>query len=475
MTGCSHSEACDEINKIVPVVDKLYHDIIDAKVTQSTDKVGTVASVYLFLFKMCIPKNNKKGVILAETVVTRSLNLLRGKEHEPRFIAIAMETYYNAGVLHNMKDRPKLSLCAHDKAFRLYLNYAKNKKINTSRILSYVDIGANIKMTDVLDELAISNLDKLLVLCTNPITHIPTEQISVRINEIITCLYKMLNEKLSNLPTCINRYDKWMKILVMLSDYFAQHNCFTEARDWLAINEFVRNKYYMYVKVREQEYPAEQFMLTELYQNLSLNAALCWIDYGIQLLQSSRERMLCGTDGLCAVCNLKSLSVVTPADKLQVPADMKSNLEEFKSMITDKHLSSCSEALSVFEIVVKHLVTAKDLYIAKKKPKLYLTIVLKYSQVYKLFTFYVSNINKLKLLEQRVVILKTALCLLRYNPDVCRLLYLELLVAFNDVLDMVTEHSRNQLNKEKSTEIIAINKAAENIVQMCNMYFESFK
>ncbi|XP_014475252.1 PREDICTED: KIF1-binding protein homolog [Dinoponera quadriceps] len=347
-------------------LDILYQSIINAE-DANPDEVATLADAYLFLSNLYIFESTKKEITLAELAITKCIELLKRRELGHKFILTAVNAYYNLGVLYNEQNKQELSMMVYNTAFELYSTYIKEEIYPAPLyIASYLGL-VNVDPQDLLDKRSIIVMQALLIGYGNLDKN--TEADRIHMEKIAICQHEILNKKLNSTLLLATDYNMWLLIALTLSQYFVTRNRFTEARDHLAVASLMAKLFYekAYMKMDESENASKKAFLYDMYQQISADIAIYWARYGIQLLRSSQERILNGIENkLCAVCNLTTLSIVTSSEdesnKLLIFADEKNDLQEFTATITDKYFSSYTEALVIFENVMKYLNEAKMYY-----------------------------------------------------------------------------------------------------------------
>lgn len=468
----------EEIKTLALKMDRLYYDTINLEISKE-DEIVTLAHAYLLLsrihiFEAYVTKN------LAISRIMKCKHLLKGKELDRKCFLTALQACYDLGNLYRQLNNKELSLSTYNEAFQLYLTYTKEEDVYLTplHILQYFGI-QDITPKTILHKTISLVVLRLLSTFAESETVNPTY-----FDQIIMCQHKILTEELDKLSSPDKLLAYWAEVAATTSEFFVTRNRFTEARDYIALASLMSKRFYedVYMKMDEKKYSNERAKMYTNYEVMLIDIAECWAYYGIQLLRSSKQNILCGAgDNVCAACDLKASPATSEkeSNKLLLFSEVKHDLEVFTAMITDKNLLTYADATAVFQITIKYLKEAESYYKREKNLMLYMMMILHMSRVHKYYAFYVNKIKKVELHKQRQQILLAALKIVKgednlfYEP-----LMMEVIIAVNDIINAMCENAGlrwNQLSKlaAGTTEdtLLEVDEMARTVLKTCRLWF----
>lgn len=477
-SGILKKEEENGFDNISSKMNALYKDVITEK-DINVDEILLLAESYLLLSYKYLNESNK-DIALAKFGITKALKLIEGRELDSKFILIAIEAYQYSYFFYTKQKDKELANSVCVKALELYFAYTKKEIYPAPYSLKAYLQDDSIDTKDILEERSAVNMKMILDWCMTAGIYISTKEINI--DSILLGLHKILEKKLNNL-TSSTQYDIWIDIIGSLCKYFIKNYCFTEARDHLAAISFILKKFKQNTCTNiEQKEVWNNNEIHEKYLLNSMYVAIYWGEYGIQLLRSSQEKILFDREHKCTLCNLNRSLV--KSNGLLTFVDIKKDLQEFIT-ITDRYVSSFSEAHAIFETVMKLLNKAKRMNKLDKHNITYMHVILSMSHLNKYFEFYINKVNKWKLYEQRMsnlTLLTTTLeTLNQKNINTLHwLIYFEAIIAINNALDKVRDNFRihsNELATESSIKLLKEMESMEikKILKKCKILKDFYK
>lgn len=359
-----------------------------------------------FLMSQAKSKIAPTDVASVEFCLLQSVELLRGRETEPKAILTAVRVHNVLGRIHADGENTKQSLSFYEKAFVLYWNYTDGKDLYDPPVdilFRYVN-SAELNCEYTLDQQYMLTLSGLIDL---------HEKIYVdNLYKSPTIIYQhmLLRKQVRLIPLTIDRLD-WIFKVGKISEHLLMDNRFTEARNHLGIAFYMLKKFYQseYKEIDETKFPEIKTSLYSRYSFTAVSIGMQAANYGIELLRLSVDRLLRFNE---KGEQRETKPVYTTfgqklPDMLMFTSTKKDIEEDFNIWITDEYIVNYSDAKAVFTSILRHFneVWAYDI----ASPEINAQILQKISQASKYLAYYEPNENKQVLLHLwRIDLLKNA-------------------------------------------------------------------
>lgn len=410
----------------------------------------------------------------AEEHFMECIELLTGRELQPDVIIPVISTLNQLGLLWAQWSQPTKAKGFLDTAEELYINFTTNIQLDpiSMEIVMGVEDG-KLGAKNILKKLhtltlyylaqvyeALEDKDKFAAYCH--------KTLSLQLSQ---------NKELHDLD-----YVDWALNAATLSQYFLEHDCFSQARYHLNAASYMLEQYENIMLVKNNKEMSDN-VASELenYNHRSADVARCWAKYGVTLLSVSKERLLKKVEQedepSSSETNLiTTVECVKPAEDLKF-VDLEVDLEATINQITDKYLLDFNDARSVFLNVQRWLNQAKTYYTLDGHASDYAHIAQDISQAYKYLAFFEeSEDRQAKMHKRRINILEEIVNELnpQYYKTICREIWIELGETYSDILQIKNDKLQNT-NDPTTHMITKINHLAQNSIKNFQLYLDSVK
>ncbi|XP_014489318.1 PREDICTED: KIF1-binding protein-like [Dinoponera quadriceps] len=455
-----------EIEEVISILMELI-DELNNKMASSTSENLVVMLAILHLNLGTIYVNLDKTIIAEKELITCT-DLLKDIELEPSSIMPMIKALNQLGILYAKceAEKAKVSL---EKAEKLYTEFTENIQL----IPIDIDVTMGID-TEGLD--ACKLLDKI-----HTMTLFYLAQVYGELNDkdwFAAYCHKTLSMQLR--LDSMDNID-WALNAATLSQYFIDHDNFTQARYHLASASYILQKHRDALEAKGPKETSESIAAEyETYHHRSADVARCWAQYGITLLGTSKERLLKRVEQEDQSDDSSSAATATESMKstmeLMKFVDIDPELEAIVGQVTDQYLLDFEDARPVFLNVQKWLNEAKTYYTLNNHASDYARIVQDISQAFKFLLFYeVHEDRQAKMHKRRIDILENLDQGLnsRYYQNISREIWQELGEIYAEIMEI--KLSRLQASDEKPTAqmITKINHLAKNSIKYFDCYVNS--
>lgn len=404
----------------------------------------------------------------AEECFKKTIELLKGKELDPKSILTALHAYkmLSHNIYANTNSDKSYTLLIT--AVSLYRTYTKEE--NYSIPGTFIDIFnfENLKhlnsKTDtkaILDTSHVSDLKELIKLYNMS----PENK-----HEFVLYMHKLLKDHMEE-ALVQSGHIEWAIACTSLATYFIHYNRFTEAKSHLVIANKVLAKYNdkACMRVIEQDVsltstPTETSKTKKtvyLFRYADNKLELQWGLYGISFLRASKNRMLKveQNNTLCKRDTLNSESLLLFDEKFEpiVYLDASKQSLDF-TMFTDHYVGNIKDAFKVFTRIYKSL--HKVMASCKENNEMHRSgeAGLYISRLHKYMPYFESDISKkVKWYKRQINFLESVIKDLNEtnNQDIMRMrkvLWLELSVAYYTAIN-IFEETLAQTSEDKVKKI----------------------
>ncbi|GBP73545.1 KIF1-binding protein [Eumeta japonica] len=439
------------------------------KSASDCDFIAMLGAVYLH---MGVIDMETEELTSSEEILTEALNLLEPKSMEPEIVLILLNVYNNLGILWSNRDKNE-----SEKA-KFYL--LKAKKL-------YEDFKCTLQMP-IPAEAIFSDSDR------NIDSHLMLEKAHTLTLYYLAQIFGVLKQNVKSAIYChitLKRqlqycdYDSidWALNAATLSQFFAEQNGFVQSRHHLAAASTILDKY-------EQELMSSNEINTELYdskietyKHRSADVARCWVKYCLQLLSSSKNRLMVDSEKLdIAITDLTKLSI---ADHEDINSSDMGNLaftdidvSKYEITITEKFLSTFEDARAVFLCCQSWINKAKEYYKLDSLASDYIEIVQDNSQAYSYLAFFEDNDERqCKMHKRRINMLEELLKEVNptYYIQYCRQLWYELGEVYSEILNIKLEKMNKSMDKPTPHVLNKINSLCEKSIENYERFITSIK
>ncbi|XP_015189110.1 PREDICTED: KIF1-binding protein homolog [Polistes dominula] len=421
----------------------------------------------------------------AEEQFMKCIDLLRGRELEPKSIVLVIAALNHLGIIWSQWSQPEKAKTFLDRAKQIYKDYTDQpnpeEPIDLISSFDIVDTKEGLSFKQVLDKLniltlyylaqvygALKNHHKSAVYC-----HI-TLRMQLEQNEITNDL----------------DYIEWALNAATLSQCFLTNEGFTQARHHLAAAYYILEKYEQIMKDKESEMDSEVAAAEhERFKHRSADVARCWAKYGILLLSSSINRLVKKVESEETDSNdTEDSSQLDSKGEKDSEKDTEKSYDDLKfdslmddikpivNQITDAYLLDFDDAKPVFLNVQKWLDLAKTYYTLENHASDYVEIIRDLSSAYKYLSFFEENEDRqAKMHKRRIDILEATVKELnpQYYKNVCRRIWIELSTTYSDILDIKLDRLRANNDRAEPQALNKINNLAKSAIKSYQFFLDS--
>lgn len=281
-----------------------------------------------------------------------------------------------------------------------------------------------------------------------------------------------------------NDYDyiDWALNAATLSQFFAVENGFSQSRHHLAAASTILGRYEE--QLRQSDTGDAEFQAKlETFNHRAADVALCWSKYCLNLMSSSKQRLLGDSDELApAITDLSNLSLDAEEDICE--GDIKKlvfhdlDLTAKENEVTDKYLLTFDDAREVFLTCQNWLNKAKEYYSLESLASDYIKIVQDHSQALSHLAFFEDDEERqAKMHKKRINLLEDLLKEINptYYMQYCRQLWYELGEIYTDLLNLKMEKLNSSRERPTPHALKKINMLCDKSIENYEEFLKSLK
>ncbi|XP_020283575.1 KIF1-binding protein homolog [Pseudomyrmex gracilis] len=435
-------------------------EILEEILEVLTKEICSTVMIAITHLNIGILQADMQDMDLANEYFTRCIKMMEESKLTPEGILPAISANNQMGILYAQKGLYDKARDFLETAEILYFKFTEDticNPINMMNIMGIEEIEGDLCPRGCLEKLHTLTLYYLAQV---------SRQLDDKGSFALYC-HRTLSKQLSqNKITQDLDYIEWALNAATISQYFVEHEKFSQARYHLAAASCILHEYHKILEskgTKEIESVAADY---ETYNHRSADVARCWAKYGIALLSSSKERLYKEIEEEEEEeeeepNNSKSAEVDSEVCKYPRMreamenlrfVDLEPQLEVFTNEITDKYLLDFADAKPVFLNVRKWLDKAMTYYTFENHASDYACIAQDVSQAYKYLAFYEMNEDRqAKMHKRRIDCLEKVIQGLspRFYRTICREIWIELAEIYSEILDIKID--RLQASDEKPT------------------------
>lgn len=401
---------------------------------------------------------------------TRCIELLSGKELDYKAILIAVQVHVDLGIVWQKLNMLEKCYPLLYKAVELYLNYTKEEDEYPYpiEIPTFFQI-YNFSNTKI-------KLTKFYALTLDILAEF-YQLYPIDKHKFVIYVHNLLNKELiESLNSKKELSMDWSVAAAELSTYFIHNNRFIEARNHLDAADYILD-----MSFKSTIKTVEVDLLTSVKDNhdqFCANVAILWGVYGVSLLRLSVAKSLCEDNKYCEMYKIKSKFLAKSGEETKplIFADLKGALEHIK--IPNTPVSNRKDAKIILENCLEKFIIGKRYYTVDRNIMTHVKIILYICSTYKHYAYFVEEEKKMKIIKQRIKILKDAInnIFLRCNTlqqyEYCKLLYLELATTYCTLLNMTSE-KLNEIEEVTDEMRMEIKQLVENILDNFTLFLKN--
>ncbi|XP_032662814.1 uncharacterized protein LOC116840333 [Odontomachus brunneus] len=432
-----------EIKTIETKMDKLYNKVTNSKNATLNDII-ILAYCYQNLCHGHIKSNRKGELRIGKTYILRCLNLVKGKELDPKSILIALKGHFQLGYIYFTQKKSEKALQTCNKAIELYLTYTDDKE----------KYGNPINFENIIMKPSVDNYYLLNIIYKEILELIVVPDINLSYNNMVTYSHLLLTAELNMLQES-REYLLWIKSALKISNYLILHDRFVEARSHIITAIYVKKKYFHEIlgNTKEQIFSSEERKLSELYLELDMLFSISRIKYGIKLLHKSVERLLRLEKG--EEFEIDNLNLGHPTE---LEGDISQKLLLFNDIDTEiafthtnpflpvKYILHYNDAYKIFTNILRNVSIARCFLDKSRDLETYGQLILDTCEAYKYMSLYEKDIINRNLLRNGIVDLlsedvKNQLLKTRVPAVYCSTIQLQLAITLSNVINVKLENT----------------------------------
>ncbi|XP_032662807.1 uncharacterized protein LOC116840329 isoform X6 [Odontomachus brunneus] len=271
-----------EIKTIVTKMDKLYNEVTKSKNATLNDII-TLAYSYQNLCHGYIKSNQKEGLRIGKTYILRCLNLVKGKELDPKSILIALKGHFQLGYIYFTQKKSEKALQTCNKAIELYLTYTDDKE----------KYGNPINFENIITKLSVDGYYLINGIYREILKLILESYLNIDDHYFIVYSHLLLAVDLNTLQET-GKHHMWIQSAMKICVYLVKHDRFVEARNHIITAVYVKNIFLheMPCNMKEQAIFSKKLNWNKLDLKLKILLIIPPIRYEIKVLRRSVERLL---------------------------------------------------------------------------------------------------------------------------------------------------------------------------------------
>ncbi|KAI4501308.1 hypothetical protein M0802_003681 [Mischocyttarus mexicanus] len=423
---------------------------------------------------------NTEELKVAEEQFMKCIDLLRGKELEPKAVALVLVTLNQLGIIWFQWSQLEKAKAFLDRAKQIYKDYGDQENsedpIDFLSNFSIVEIKKDFSFKLVLDRINILTLYYLAQVYGALKNHHKSA---------VYCHITLRMQLEQNKVTKDLDYIDWALNAATLSQCFLENEGFTQARHHLAAAYYILEKYETIMKEKESETESEIAAAEyEHFKHRSADVARCWAKYGILLLSASINRLVEKVESDETDSNDtgdSQLDSKVEKDSEKSFDDLKfdilmDDIKPIVNQITDAYLLDFDDAKPVFLNIQNWLDKAKAYYTLENHASDYVEIIQDLSSAYKYLSFFEeSEDRRAKMHKRRIDILEATVKELnpQYYKNVCRRVWIELSTIYSDIMDIKVDRLRANNDRAEPQALIKINNLAKSAIKSYQYFLDS--
>lgn len=462
---------------------KLYNSLNSEQEQKENVKDLTKLLLAIAYLKTGLLYTDTEELKVAEEYFMKCIDMLRGRELEPKCIVPVLATLNQLGIIWSQWSQPEKAKTFLDRAKQIYIDYTdqKNPEDPIDLISNFNIVEKGLSFKQVLDKLyiltlyylaqvygALKNHHKSAVYC-----HI-TLRMQLEQNEVINDL----------------DYIEWALNAATLSQCFLENEGFNQARHHLAAAYYILEKYEKIMKEKESEMESEVAAAEyERFKHRSADVARCWAKYGLLLLSASINRLVKKVESDETDSNDAEDSQLDSKAEKDSEKDSEKSFDDLKfdilmddikpivNQITDAYLLDFDDAKSVFLNIQNWLDQAKAYYTLENHASDYVEIIQDLSSAYKYLSFFEENEDRqAKMHKRRIDILEATVKELnpQYYKNVCRRIWIELGTTYSDIMNIKLDRLRANNDRAEPQALNKINNLAKSGIKNYQFFLDSF-
>ncbi|XP_076181535.1 KIF-binding protein [Ptiloglossa arizonensis] len=464
---------------------KLKYEAIEILKVMEKDLINHLTNAYNEEIEICLATvHSQLGTLYVDTEEIKAaeeqcmkcLKILKGKELKPEAVLPVVDSLNQLGVIWFRWNQPAKAKTFLEQAEQIYNDFTKIRNTSNDPI-NVVSLISNIEETKN-DETPNEEFKKV---------HTVTLCILAQVYRFLKDHYKCaiychmtLRRQLGQNGIMQNTdYIEWALGAATLSQYFIEIDNFSQAKNHLAVASYILQKYEDVLKKKEKSNGQSEEIAAEWenFKYRSADVARCWAKYGIQLLVSSKQRLLKDdeTEQENNESNNKEPLKSKEIEDLKFDI-VEKEIEPIARQITDKYLLDFDDARLVFLNVQKWLDQAKLYYTLEDHASDHILIVQDISQAYKYLAFFEEHEDRqAKMHKKRTIILENIINKLnpQYYKSACRQIWFELGETYYTILDIKLDQ-QHSLNEKLTPQATAkINHLIKNAIKNFQSFLDS--
>ncbi|XP_012228294.1 KIF-binding protein-like [Linepithema humile] len=434
------------INKLKIKITQLFQNVS----TSTNTKLDDIIALATVSFHMGVLYSNYAEIeklYIGEVYFMKCLELLKGKECEPKTILTTMRVFIELSLIWAKLEKPEKQYFFLHEAMMLYLKYTNEENecpdlIDATVLLGIEDEEKHPKL--LLEEFYTIIMETLIELYPS---------MAQNMHGFVIYFHNLLEKQIADIMSRDEKSLEWANTSLALTVYFIENHRFTEARNHIAATEYILDTFSN--DIQNQNNFSEE--LQNFYKEMRVQVANFWGRYGLRLLRVSKYKLSQdeSDNTLHETDNSKSEFCTKPEKELMkflIFADLEKDLEKkyLTNQITDKYLSNSNDAKIVFVNVLRWFNETKKYSNALGNSIQFINQTLHISYAYKYFAKYEQDKDKqINLYKLQIKNLKEALQILNtseekvLNPSLFASYYAqinyELSIANSFILSIKTE------------------------------------
>jgi len=323
------------------------------------------------------------------------LDLLYTNELNRKAIITALAAHEALHIIYQKQNDTKLCLEHLDTALKLYIEYTKMEDYPepfdiVSNLLENEERSQNPLI--ILHKLHLTNIEHLINMYFLDDRGMHT---------FVIYIHNLLKIEMNYRETfSFENYVDWILVTFHLSYYFIYHKRFAEAKN------HITTAFYILEKFRNTYFP-EHSTIEECYEQLAASGKRAWVNYGLELLRLSNEKLR--QNKLGGETNEPSETAPKPEAEQTtlIFSALKKDPERVIIHITDKYVTNYSEVNTIFKSLKKWFEELLKYFEEKNDLANEAVTTIGFSKAYKYLSLFEQNRDKVnKIYKTRVDLLE---------------------------------------------------------------------
>ncbi|XP_032662803.1 uncharacterized protein LOC116840329 isoform X3 [Odontomachus brunneus] len=389
-----------EIKTIVTKMDKLYNEVTKSKNATLNDII-TLAYSYQNLCHGYIKSNQKEGLRIGKTYILRCLNLVKGKELDPKSILIALKGHFQLGYIYFTQKKSEKALQTCNKAIELYLTYTDDKE----------KYGNPINFENIITKLSVDGYYLINGIYREILKLILESYLNIDDHYFIVYSHLLLAVDLNTLQET-GKHHMWIQSAMKICVYLVKHDRFVEARNHIITAVYVKNIFLheMPCNMKEQAIFSKKLNWNKLDLKLKILLIIPPIRYEIKVLRRSVERLLrlekgeeFEIDNLNSGHPTKLEGDISQRLLLFNDIDIEIAFTHINPSLPVKYISHYNDAYKIFTNILWNVSIARIFFYTCRNVREYGKLILDTYEAYKYMAFYVKDVTNRSLLQNMMM------------------------------------------------------------------------